>query len=272
MPYVNNGDVMIHYLDEGEGEPVVLLHGHTQDRRIWNSVVGPLVAAGLRVIRPDLRGHGKSTRPDSGYHPSHHAGDLEALLDASSLTSATLVGYSIGGAIALETALTRPDRLVSLVLVAPVMPNRPYEPAFMECLKEVARVVRSEGVEAAMAGPWAECPLFEHSFSKPGVLEQAQRITRDFPGAEYLATERDRVDRDWAVPDRLNEIAVPTAVIIGAQDMAGFQEWAEEAAHGIRNATLDRLHDCGHLLPLEAPDRLAEAIVEVTDRTRPIRP
>lgn len=123
-----------------------------------------------------------------------------------------------------------------------------------------------------MAGPWAECPLFEHSFSKPGVLEQAQRITRDFPGAEYLATERDRVDRDWAVPDRLNEIAVPTAVIIGAQDMAGFQEWAEEAAHGIRNATLDRLHDCGHLLPLEAPDRLAEAIVEVTDRTRPIRP
>lgn len=270
MPEATNGAVTIHYLDDAGNEPVLLIHGHTFDHRIWDAVAVPLAAAGLRVIRPDLRGHGSSTRPEAGYHPSHHAGDMSAVLDAAGVGSTTVVGYSIGGAVALEMALTMPERLSTLVLVSPVMPDRPFEAEFMANLKQVARAIRSDGVEAAMLGPWSEGPLFEHSFTKPGVREATEAILRDFPGADYLATRRDEVDREWIVPERLADIVVPTGVLVGEHDMPGFRGWAREAADGIPGATLEVLPDCGHLLPLEAPDRVAEVAIEVMERTRPL--
>jgi 3-oxoadipate enol-lactonase/4-carboxymuconolactone decarboxylase len=187
---------------------------------------------------------------------------MAAVLDDAGIESATVVGYSIGGGVALEMALTYSDRLRGLVLMSPVMPDRPFEAAFMDNLREVARVARSEGIEAAMLGPWASNPLFEFSFSKPGVREAAEIINRDFPGAEYLATRRDRVEREWKVPDRLGEIEVATFVIAGDHETPGFRAYAEEAADGIPGARLEIFEGCGHLLPLEEPARVAETIIE----------
>jgi pimeloyl-ACP methyl ester carboxylesterase len=266
MPEATNGDVTLYYEDEGAGEPVLLIHGHTMDRRIWDPVMPGLLAAGLRVLRPDLRGHGRSTRPDFGYHVSHHAADMAAVLDTADIDSATLVGYSIGGGVALEMAVTMSARLTALVLMSPVMPDRPFESAFMDNLREVARVARSGGIEAAMLGPWTSNPLFAYSFSKPGLREAAMAIIRDFPGAEYLATQRDRVEREWTVPERLLEVGIPTSVIAGDHETPGFREYAEEAAAGIPDARLEFFEDCGHLLPFEEPDRVASAIVEIVTR------
>ena len=275
MPEVTNGDDTNHYLDEGAGEQVLLIHGHTQDRRISDGVMGSLIGEGLRVIRPVLRGHRASTRPPSGYHHSHHAEDMAAVLGDAGLDRATIVGYSVGGAIALEMAITKPERVTALVLASPVMPDRPFEKAFMDCIRQVARTARGEGIQAAMEGPWGECPLFEHSFTKPGIREAAEAITRDFPGAEYLATERDVVERSWTVPDRLPEIAVPARVIAGAKETPGFIAYAEEAAAGIPGAELELFSDCGHLLPLEEPDKVARTILAAApdidpNATRPI--
>ncbi len=262
MPEAVNGDVRIHYEDEGSGPAVLLLHGHTLDHRVWDEVAPALVEAGFRVLRPDLRGHGKSTMPPSGYHWSHHAADMAAVMDAAGLGSATVVGFSLGGGVALEMAVTMPERVERLGLVAPVMPDRPFEPAFMENLKAVAKVARTEGIRAAMEGPWASSPLFAHSLAKPGVREKLAAILRDFPGADYLATERDRVARDWKVPDRLGEIAVPTVVLVGEKEMPGFRDFAREAAEGISGARLVEVPDCAHLLPLEAPETVARELVE----------
>jgi pimeloyl-ACP methyl ester carboxylesterase len=160
-------------------------------------------------------------------------------------------------------ALTLPNRLSGLVLMSPVMPDRPFESTFMDNLRDVARVARSEGIEAAMLGPWASNPLFEFSFSKPGVREAAAVINRDFPGAEYLATQRDRIEREWTVPDRLSEIDVATIVLAGENETPGFRAYAEEAAEGIPGARIEFFENCGHLLPLEEPERVAETIIEV---------
>jgi pimeloyl-ACP methyl ester carboxylesterase len=263
MPKATNGDVTLHYEDEGSGEPVLLIHGHTMDRRIWDPVMPGLRATDLRVLRPDLRGHGLSARPDFGYHVSHHASDMVAVLEDAGIDSATVVGYSIGGGVALEMALTSPGRVRGLVLMSPVMPDRPFEAAFMENLRDVARMARSEGIEAAMLGPWASNPLFEFSFSKPGVREAAMAINRDFPGAEYLATQRDRIEREWTVPERLPEIDVSTVVIAGDRETPGFRAYAEEAAEGIPGARIEFYENCGHLLPLEEPDRVAQTIIGV---------
>jgi len=261
MPEVTSGEVTISFSDEGAGRPVVLLHGHTLDRRVWLPVVPHLLEAGLRVIRPDLRGHGRSTRPDSGYHVSHHSADVVGLLDSIGVDRAAVVGFSFGGGVALETALTSPGRVTALGLVSTTMPDRPFEPEFMDSLREVARVIRTDGVAAAMAGPWDNNPLFAHSFTKNGIREAVAAIVAGFPGAEFLATQRDRVERDWTTPERLGEISVPTRVMVGEMEMPGFKAFAEEAAGGIPGSTLEVVPDCGHLLPLEAPDAIAKMII-----------
>lgn len=264
MPYVEREGVRIHYLDEGSGEPVLLIHGHTFDRRIWDEVAPPLVESGQRVLRPDLRGHGLSTRPVKGYHHSHHAADMAAVLDGAGAGAATVVGYSVGGAIALEMALTMPGRVRGLVLVAPVLPDRPFEPEFFANLREVSKTIRSDGVEAAMLGPWLEGPLLATSLDAPGVREKLVPILRDFPGAEYLATERDRVERDWTVPDRLAEIDIPANVLVGDRDMPGFRAWAAEIAATIPGASQRVAADAGHLLPYVAVDQLVDVVLKLT--------
>ena len=262
MPYAQNDDVEIHYEDEGAGRAVLLIHGHTLDRRAWDWIAPALGQSGLRLIRPDLRGHGRSTRPDRGYHWSHHAADMTAVLDAVGVDRAAVVGYSLGGGVALEMALTVPERVGSLVLLSPVLPDRPFEEVFFANLREVARVIRAEGVAAAMRGPWLESPLWAGSVIDLRVRQKIDEIVAEFPGAEYLATERDHVERDWIVPDRLGEIEVPTLVMVGENEMAGFRRFAEEAASGIPDARLEVLPDLGHVHLLQAPDRVARKIVE----------
>jgi pimeloyl-ACP methyl ester carboxylesterase len=266
MQEMTHDDVTISYSDEGAGRPVLLLHGHTLDRRIWLPVVPHLLKSGLRVIRPDLRGHGRSSRPDYGYHVSHHRADMTALLDHLEIDRATLVGFSFGGGVALEAAVTRAARVEALGLVAPVLPDRPFEPAFMDSLREVARSVRADGVEAAMTGPWMNSPLFAHSLAKPGVREAVGAIVSAFPGAEFLATRRDEIDREWTIPDRLGEIRCPTSVLVGECEMPGFRAYAEEIAGAVPSARFEAVSDSGHLLPLEAPDAVARMITDLVRR------
>ena len=261
MQSVERESVRLVYRDEGEGRPVVLVHGHTLDGRIFEPLIGPLVAAGRRVLRPDLRGHGGSSRPPCGYHWSHHAEDVAAVMGAAGVDRAAVVGFSLGGGVALEMALTMPGLVEELVLVSPVMPDRPFEEAFMANLKAVAMVARAEGIRAAMEGPWMQSPLFAASLEKEGVLGAVAEIVRDFPGADYLAEKRDRVERDWTAPARLGEISAETLVLVGEREMPGFKAFAAEAAEGIPGAGLHEIAGAGHLLPLEASDELAAAIL-----------
>ncbi len=263
MPATISDGVRIRYYDEGQGDPVLLIHGHTFDARVWDEVAAVLVAEERRVLRPDLRGHGDSDRPPKGYHVSHHAADMTAVLSAAGVSSAVVVGFSLGGGIGLELAVTEPHQVAGLVLVDPVMPDRPFEPAFFDSLRRVARSVREHGVRTAMLGPWLESPLFEGSFRSPGIRDRAAALVADFPGAEYLAEERDTVERDWKLPDRLGEIATPCRVLVGELDMPGFVAWAREAADGIPGARLEVVAGAGHLLPLERPDLVVNAVLSI---------
>jgi len=266
MPEATRDGVTIFFEDEGTGAPVLLIHGHTLDLRIWDPVMPFLLEAGLRIIRPDLRGHGRSSRPDFGYHWVHHAADMAMVLDAAGVRQAAVAGFSIGGGVAIEMALTEPGLVGSLLLIAPVMPDRPFEPAFLDNLKQVARVARSEGISAAMVGPWASSPLLAASLAKPRVREAALAIVRDFPGAEYLATERDHVERPIAAPERLEEIAAPPVVMVGELEMPGFRDFADEAARGIPGGRLEVVEDCGHLISLEEPELVARRIIDAAGR------
>ncbi len=101
---------------DGDGPDVVLLHPGLWDRRTWDPQMTTFPAAGFRVTRYDARGYGASTRPDA--RPYSHVRDLEVLMDGLDITSAGLVGCSMGGGIGIDFALEHPDRVWALVPVA----------------------------------------------------------------------------------------------------------------------------------------------------------
>jgi pimeloyl-ACP methyl ester carboxylesterase len=120
VPSFRHDDVEIAFLDEGEGEPIVLVHGFASNAAVnWVQPgwVAFLKAAGRRVIAPDNRGHGASSKlyDPAAYHSALMAGDVAALLDHLDLGRADLMGYSMGARITAFLALQHPQRLRSAI-------------------------------------------------------------------------------------------------------------------------------------------------------------
>lgn len=123
MPSVDNRGIQIHYEVHGSGHPVVLIHGGTVSFKHNYADFGWIEALndhGLQVIGLDLRGHGKSDKPDEieSYGTSNLASDVVAVLDHLSLTCASLVAYSIGTAVALHLLKSFPERFDKVALIA----------------------------------------------------------------------------------------------------------------------------------------------------------
>jgi pimeloyl-ACP methyl ester carboxylesterase len=120
MPSFHNGDVEIAYLDEGEGEPIVLVHGFASSKNVnwvYPTWVSELKKAGRRVIALDNRGHGASSKlyDPADYHSATMADDVRALLDHLGVARADVMGYSMGARIAAFLALAHRERVRSVI-------------------------------------------------------------------------------------------------------------------------------------------------------------
>src|ERR1700751_307167 len=121
MPSFNHGDVEIAYLDEGEGDPIVLVHGFASTKNVnwvYPTWVSELKKNGRRVVALDKRGHGDSSKL---YEPSQYsipimAGDVVALIDHLEIPRADVMGYSLGGRMTAWLGLNAPERLRSAIL------------------------------------------------------------------------------------------------------------------------------------------------------------
>ena len=121
MPSFKNGDVEISYIDEGEGQPIVLVHGFASTKEVnWGATAwaSTLARAGRRVIALDNRGHGQSSKlyDPAAYHTEKMADDVRALLDHLRIERADVMGYSMGARITAYLTVTHPERVRSAVL------------------------------------------------------------------------------------------------------------------------------------------------------------
>ena len=146
MPKTRVNDVELHYQQMGDGEDVVMIHGLFASLAFWYLSVMPAFAGRHRVTAYDLRGHGYSEVSASRYTSADMAEDLDGLLDQLGIARAHVIGHSFGGAVALQYALLRPERALSLTLADVWIPSLQAEPLTWNSEPWRERAVKAAGL------------------------------------------------------------------------------------------------------------------------------
>jgi pimeloyl-ACP methyl ester carboxylesterase len=234
---------------DGTGPAVLFLHGGLGDSRLWAPVAERL-ADRFRTIRYDYRHYGRSDSPGGEFATLD---DLFAVLDAVEVERAALVGLSMGGGIALDAALARPDRVWAVAHVAGAVSGLRLDLATEEEYAEYEAAVERGDLEAAMAldfGMWAPLGADEH-------LRELWLATPDARGLPEDAVPQ----APSPAHERLNELTIPTLVVIATRDPHGLREHGSTVARDVPGARLVEL-ESDHYLTLREPDRLAELLAD----------
>jgi pimeloyl-ACP methyl ester carboxylesterase len=125
---IETNGIRLHVAEQGEGPLVILCHGFPECWYSWRHQLGALAKAGFRAVAPDLRGYGRSDRPEEveKYTILHDIGDIVGLIDALGAKQAVIAGHDIGAAIAWQTALLRPDRFRAVIALSPPFRSRGF--------------------------------------------------------------------------------------------------------------------------------------------------
>lgn len=250
MPILEREGLRLHYdvadTDRRGGTSVVLLHGLGSCGDDWPFQLSALTPF-YRVITLDLPGHGRSDLPPGRLSATRLAQAVIEVLDALGENRVHLVGLSLGGMVALQTALDWQDRLRSLVLVNTFA--RLEVPAG-HLGNRVVRLALLVAGPMSWTGQWVAHGLFPRSGQGPLREAAAQRIASNPRGA-YLRTVGAILRFD--VRHRLAEIRVPTLVVAGSGDRTVRLSAKREIARSIAGARLELIEGSGHATPLDAP-------------------
>lgn len=248
---------MLAYRVAGTGKPVLLVHGFTLNRSIWDAQVAYL-AARYQVITPDLPGHGE-TPPVADGEPvtiSGMARELLTLMDRLGIQQAALAGHSMGGYVALALQKQAPERLSGLALVC--TQARADTPEARQGRLALAERVAQEGPEpvAAALGPKLFAPEVgpEHPLYQAGLSMIRGTSAAGLRGALLAMAERE----DHR--PRLGSIDLPALVLAGAADQLIPPDRSDEMAAAIPGATLVKVAGAGHMPMLERPEAVNQAL------------
>jgi peroxiredoxin len=270
MPYITTDDqTQIHYVDCGEGKPVVLIHGWPLSHRMWEYQIQTLTDAGYRVVAYDRRGFGESDRPWTGYDYDTLAADLHSLMEILDLEDATLVGFSMGGGeVARYLGTHGSKRVAKAVLVSAVTP-------FMLKTDDNPNGVPQEVFDEMMESVEDDRIAFLSDFGEDFVNwddDEEEPVSVDLLG--YLHTigsfASPRATRECITAfattdfrDDLKKFDVPTLVIHGdADEIVPLEVGGEAAVELIPDAELEVLEDAPHGLNLTHSEELDDLLLD----------
>lgn len=265
MPIVHANGLDIHYRITGDGaESVLLVNGVGDDLEGWAMQVGPLVAAGLRVITFDNRGVGRTSLPPGPYSSGEMAADTKALADALGLTGFHLVGVSMGGAIAQEYALSHPEDLRTVVLANTYAKPDAYTRAAFDAWGQIAE---AGGMPLMMRqqAPWVFSPAFyaEHPEQLAAILEEMERSPQ--PASAFAAQIAALQTHDCA--DRLGSLRTPALVIAADDDILIRLSLSHRMFEELPRGTW-AIVPGGHAAFVENPGPWNRAVIEFIDQHR----
>jgi pimeloyl-ACP methyl ester carboxylesterase len=248
--------------DTGTGRPIVLLHAGIVDSRAWAPLVGRLQAAGYRTIAFDRRGVGASITDDV---PFSNRDDVRAVMDALGVERACLVGASVGGQIAADVAAETPERVAALVLVGATIggyepPATPDEEALFARLEELEESGSPDEIADFDVRLWVDGPGQPEDRVDPAIRELVRAMTREIGDP---ARVRGRpIPLEPRAAERLAALTMPVLAVAGAIDVSDVPATAVHLEKRLPQARALIWRNVAHMVALEAPDRLAEAIVE----------
>ena len=233
--------IEMYYATFGAGDPVLLIHGGLGNADIWANQVIDLMQDHL-VIVADSRGHGRSTRTEDPYGYGLMAADYLALLDYLKVDKVDLVGWSDGGIIGLDIAMTHPERL--------------------DHLFAHAANITTDGVDPSVA----DDPVFMGTY----VGWMAEDYARLSPTPDQFDAFVGQISAMWArepnwTDEQVAAITVPTAVVVGEFDEAILRPHSEKIAALIPGSTLVILPEASHFAMLQAPVEYTAAIRALID-------
>ncbi|MEU9344033.1 alpha/beta hydrolase [Streptomyces sp. NPDC048278] len=247
----SDGDLA--HLDTGSGDPVVLLHAGYVDHRFWYRQIPALVAAGYRVIAPDVRGHGFSAHASE---PFRWADDLAALLRHLDAGPAVLVGLSMGGVIATDTVLEHPELVRAVVTCGAATGDFRYaDPWHTELRAEYARTLGAGDIEGWLDA-FVKVVAGEHR-TPDAVDPEIPRRLRELALhtiSQHTPDEPDRLVRVTDSWPRLPEIGVPVLAINGGLEPADLLAATDRLAREVPNGRAEIVEGVGHYPNLEKPE------------------
>jgi 3-oxoadipate enol-lactonase len=253
--------VKLHARTDGQtlGPTVVLHNSLGCALRMWDPQVPTLVDAGLRVLRYDYRGHGRSAAGPGPYTLADLGGDVVELMTSHGIERAVHVGLSLGGMVAMWLAENAPEAVTGLVLCSTSADLQPSA-----AWRDRARLVREKGTE-----PMAEV-LVPRWFSPDYVAGHPSRI-EEFREQILASSPEGFAGCCEAIASMdllagLRTIAVPTSVLVGRQDPGTPVPHAEQIAAAIPGAALTVLDPGSHLLNVERPGEVGAAVLDVVAR------
>jgi 2-succinyl-6-hydroxy-2,4-cyclohexadiene-1-carboxylate synthase len=261
VPVLSGPDVSLNYAVAGEGEPVTLLHGFTLSGRSWRELIAKM-PPGWMWVMPDLRGHG-GTRTASGAPFTMDAcmGDLEMLWNHLGIRRSHLVGYSMGGRLALHVAVRLPERVRSLLTIGA-----------HAGLDEDARAGRRQGDEALaerierygiepFVNYWSSQPLFsglERRGQSFASRLRSERLTNRPEGlaASLRGMGAGAMDPLWA---EVPQMTLPCTFVAGEEDPA-YVAAARRLAAAVPNSMLELVPRSGHAVHMQRPAAFAKLL------------
>jgi len=247
--------VELAYRDEGQGQPILLIHAFPLSSAMWEDQIDAL-ATRFRVITPDLRGFRATARGSGAASLDQHADDLAGLLDHLGIEKATVVGLSMGGYISFALLRRHRARIERLIL-ADTRAGADSEEA-KEGREKNARLAEAEG-----AGAIAEqmLPKLLSAGASDAVRDEVRKIIEANDRAGLAAALRAMAARPDSTP-LLATIDVPTLIIVGTEDALTPPSESQAMHAAIAGSRLVEIPGAGHLSNVEAPDAFNAAVEE----------
>ena len=268
--------VRLHYVEEGDGPLVVLLHGFPEFWYSWRHQIPALAQAGFRVIAPDQRGYNTSEKPPGvhSYRIEHLVDDVAALIRHAGESRAVVVGHDWGGAIAWATAMLRPEVVEKLIVM-----NAPHPQALQREFRRLRQLARSWYIFFFQL-PWL--PEAAIRFGGYRVLDRGLRRETKRPAAfsdEDIAAYKEALSQPGALTAAINyyraavrrnpfesarmvrQIDVPTLLIWAEQDPYLGLELTDGLEQWVPSIRVERIAESSHWVQVDAADRVNELMI-----------
>ena len=246
-----SSDLHIHYRDLGKGRPVVFIHGSGPGGNGWSNFKQNIdfLATRYRVVVPDLYGYGYSAKPEGrDYDLDFFASGLTALMDKLALEDTTLVGNSLGGAIAIKLALTHPERIRALILMAPGGIETIETYMKMSGIQRMVGEITKGPVDEPRLRGILEMFTYDKSHVTDALVKERLAISQTQPADVFM---RMKVENQ---AEKLQELKMPILGFWGANDEFCPPSGSYKFLMGCPDARFMFLSRCGHWVMIEYAD------------------